>query len=107
MIRDRLKTTYSWQKSYADDRRRDLEFEVGDMVYLKISPMKGLMLFCKKRKLSPRYVGPYVIVKWVGRDSYELNLPSKLVHPVFHLFMLKKCFGNPIPIEGLGGEPCL
>ena len=54
LIRDRLKTTYSRRKSYADNRRRDLEFEIGDWVYLKISSMKGLMKFGKKRKLSPR-----------------------------------------------------
>ena len=57
-IRERLKTTYNHQKSYADVRRRGLEFEVGDLVYLKISPVKGVKRFGKKRKLSPWYVGP-------------------------------------------------
>ena len=59
VIRDRFKIAYSNQKSYADNRIRVLEFEVGDMVYLKISPMKGVMIFDKKGKLRPRYVGPY------------------------------------------------
>ena len=75
MIRDRFKTAYNWQKSYADNIRKDLEFEVGDWVYLKISPMKEVMRFGKKRMLSPRYVGPYEILKWVTKVAYELKLP--------------------------------
>ncbi|KAH0644818.1 hypothetical protein KY284_032702 [Solanum tuberosum] len=63
LIRDRLKTAQSRQKSYADVRRRELEFQTDDWVFLKVSPMKGLMRFGKKRKLSPRYVGPYKILK--------------------------------------------
>ena len=68
MIRDRLKIAYSQQKSYADNRRRDLEFEVGDMVYLKISPMKGVMRFGKKGKLCPSYLCPYEVFSksWKG-----------------------------------------
>ena len=57
-MRDRLKIGYSWQKSNVHNRRRDLKFEVGDMVYLKIAPMKGMMRFVKKGKLIPRFVGP-------------------------------------------------
>ncbi|WMV09068.1 hypothetical protein MTR67_002453 [Solanum verrucosum] len=89
--RERLKTTQSRQKSYADVRRRDLEFEIGDWVYLTISPMKGVMRFGKKGKLSPRYVGPYVILKHVGKVAYELYLPNEFapIHPVFHVSMLK------------------
>ena len=75
MIWDKLKTTYS-QKSNANNRRRDFEFEIGDWVYLKISPMKGVMRFCKKEKLSPRYVGPYKVLQWVGKVAHELRLPS-------------------------------
>ena len=88
-----LKTTYSRQKSYADNRRRDLQFEIGDHVYLKISPMKGVMRFVKKVKLSPRYVGPYEVLQRVGKVSYELQLPNELasVNPVFYVSMLKKC----------------
>ena len=107
LIRDRLKMAHSRQKSYADNRKRNLEFEVGDWVYLKISPMKGVMRFGKKGKLSPRYVGPYEILKRVGKVAYELKLPIELapVHPVFHISMLKKCIGDPVsilPLEGLG-----
>ncbi|WMV32383.1 hypothetical protein MTR67_025768 [Solanum verrucosum] len=62
--------------------------------------MKGVMGFGKKRKLSPRYIGPYRISKMIGNVAYELELPQELaaVHPVFHIFMLKKCMGNPLPI---------
>ena len=66
MIRERLKTAQSRKKSYADVRRRDLEFKVGDWVYLKVSPMKGVVYFGKKGKLSPRYVGPYEVKERVG-----------------------------------------
>ena len=67
---------YSLQKSYADHRRRDWEFEEGDKVYLKISQMKGVVIFDKKGKLSPCYVVPYEISQRVGKVSYELKLPS-------------------------------
>ena len=73
LIRDRLKTAQSCQKSYADVRRRELEFQVDDWVYLKVSPMKGMMRFGKKGKLSPRYVGPYKIFKRIGKVAYELE----------------------------------
>ena len=63
MIMDRLATSYSRQKYYADNRKRALDFEVVDQVYLKISPIKGVMRFGKKGKLSPRYIGPYEILQ--------------------------------------------
>ena len=79
-----------WRKSkesYADVRRRELEFQVDDWIFLKVSPMKGLMRFGKKGKLSRRYVGPYKILKRIGKVAYELELPAKLaaVHPVIHI----------------------
>ena len=70
LIRDRLKTTQSGQKIYADARRRELEFQVDDWVFLKVSPNKGVMIYRKKEKLSPRYVGPYKILKRVGKVAY-------------------------------------
>ncbi|XP_069152661.1 uncharacterized protein [Solanum lycopersicum] len=84
-----------------------LEFIVGDQVYLKISPMKGVMRFCRKEKLSPWYVGPYEILLRVGEVAYDLALLAEVayVHPVFHVIMLKKCLGDPasiLRIEGLG-----
>uniref|UniRef100_A0A1S3WXM6 Tf2-1-like SH3-like domain-containing protein n=1 Tax=Nicotiana tabacum TaxID=4097 RepID=A0A1S3WXM6_TOBAC len=86
LIRDQLRTAQSRHKSYADIRRRDLEFDVEDWVFLKVSPMKGVMRFGKKGKLSPRYVGPYKIIRRIGRVAYELDLLLELeaVHPVFH-----------------------
>ncbi|WMV45382.1 hypothetical protein MTR67_038767 [Solanum verrucosum] len=98
---------HSRQKSYADNRRRDLEFEVGDWVYLKISTMKGVIRFGKKGKFIPRYVGPYESLKRVRKVAYDLKLPIELapVHPVFHISMLKKCIGDPVStlsLEGLG-----
>ncbi|WMV58858.1 hypothetical protein MTR67_052243 [Solanum verrucosum] len=106
LIRDRLRTTQSRRNSYADVIKRDLEFEVSNWVYLKISPMKSVMRFGKKGKLSPRYRGPYQILRRVGKVAYELHLPNDLatVHPVFHVSMLKKYVGDPtsvVPLEGL------
>ncbi|WMV58415.1 hypothetical protein MTR67_051800 [Solanum verrucosum] len=106
LIRDRLKTAQSRQKSYADVRRRHLEFQIDDWVFLKMSPMKGVMRFGKKGKLSPRYVGPYRILNRVGKLSYELELPAELaaVHHVFHISLLKKCVGDPasiVPLESV------
>ena len=107
VIRNRLNKTYSRKKSYTDNRRRDIEFEVCGKVYLKISPMKGVMRFGKKGKLSFWYVGPYEMLQRVWKVAYELKLPSELalVHSVFHVSMLKKCIGDLesiLPIEGLG-----
>ena len=82
VIMNMLTTAYSWQKSYADNRKWPLECDVGDHGYLKISPMKGVMRFGKKGKLSPRYVGPHEILQCVGK------LAS--IHPFFHVYMLKK-----------------
>ncbi|XP_069154712.1 uncharacterized protein [Solanum lycopersicum] len=73
----------SMQKSYADRKVRDLEFMVGERVLLKVSPMKGVMRFGKKGKLSPRYIGPFEVVERIGEVAYQLALPSGLsgVHP--------------------------
>ena len=100
-IRERLKTAQSRQKSYADVRRRDLEFEVGDLVYLKISPMRGVKRFGKKGKLSPRYVGHYKILSCVGKVAYEVELPSELssVHPIFHVSMLRKNISDAMVVN--------
>ena len=91
-IHQRIETAQCRQKSYADVRRRPLEFEVGDSVFLKVAPMKGVMRFGKKGKLSPRYVGPYRITRRVGKVAYELELPQEMsaIHNVFHVSMLKK-----------------
>jgi hypothetical protein len=100
VIRERLKTAQSRQKSYADNRRRDLEFQVGDSVFLKLSPWKGVVRFGKRGKLSPRYIGPYVITERIGDVAYRLDLPSELsqVHDVFHVSMLRKYIPDPAHI---------
>ena len=105
LIRERLKTAQSRQKSYSDVRKRDLEFHVGDWVYVKVSPMKGVMRFGKKGKLSPRYVGPYEVVERIGNVAYRVDLPSDLssIHPIFHVSMLRKFIGDPNAIVTLEG----
>jgi hypothetical protein len=77
----------SHQKSYADKRRRPLAFEIGDYVYLKVSPMKGVQRFGVKRKLAPRYVGLYRIIERRGEVAYKLQLPTAMstIFPVFHV----------------------
>jgi hypothetical protein len=86
MIRENLRVTQSRQKSYTDKRRRDLSFEDGDFVYLKVSPMRGTRRFQVKGKLAPRYVRPFKIVDHKGEVAYQLELPPQLsdVHDVFH-----------------------
>jgi hypothetical protein len=74
VIKKRMSTAQSWQKSYADNRRRPLEFEVGDRVFLKVSPIRGVMRFGKKEKLIPRFVGPFKITQRVGRLAYRITL---------------------------------
>ncbi|KAL4016656.1 hypothetical protein IC575_024310 [Cucumis melo] len=79
------------RKSYADVRRKDLEFKVGDMVFLKVAPMKGVLRFAKKGKLSPRFVGPFEILERIGPVAYRLALPHRsAVHDVFHISMPRK-----------------
>ena len=97
MIQQHMKVAQSRQKSYADRRRRPLTFEVGDYVYLKVSPMKGVKRFGMKKKLSPRYVGPYKIVERKGNDAYKLQLPPEMsaILDVFHVSQLKKCLQVP------------
>ena len=99
MFRDRLAIAYNRQKFYVDNTKRDLEFEIGDKVYLKISPMTGTRLG-DKGKLSLRYIGPYEVLQCVWNVSNELNLPNDLafVHPMFHVSMLKKYLGDPTSI---------
>ncbi|KAD4888331.1 hypothetical protein E3N88_20404 [Mikania micrantha] len=92
------------QKSYADKRRKPLEFQMGDRVLLKVSPWKGVIRFGKLGKLNPRYIGPFEITKRISPVTYELQLPQELssVHNVFHVSNLKKCLSNEtlaIPLE--------
>ncbi|XP_073269471.1 uncharacterized protein [Primulina huaijiensis] len=95
--RQRMKTAQSRQTSYAHVRRRPLEFNVGDQVFVKIAPLTGVMRFGKKGKLSPRYIGPFEILDRIGERAYRLALPLDLdrVHNVFHVSMLRKYLSNP------------
>ena len=105
LIYKRLQTAQSRQKSYYDNSRRKVEFEVGDMIFLKVAPMKGVMRFQKKGKLSPRFVGPFKILKHIGIVAYELALPPTIlgVHNVFHVSLLRKYI--PDPSHVLNYEP--
>ena len=92
-VRENLKIAQTRQKSYANKRRRDLSFNVGDYVYLKVSPLIGIMRFHVKGKLAPRFVAPYKIVCRIGKLAYKLELAPNLagMHPVFHVSQLRKC----------------
>nr|GEX85153.1 reverse transcriptase domain-containing protein [Tanacetum cinerariifolium] len=105
-IKDRLKVARDRQKSYADRRRKPLEFNVGDHVLLKMLSWKGVVRFRKKGKLAPRFVGPFEITKRVDPVAYRLRLPEELngVHDTFHVSNLKKCLADPtlrVPLEGI------
>ena len=97
LILNRLDTARDRQKKYADLRRRPLEFETGDHVWLKVSPRRGVRRFGVAGKLSPRYVGPFEILRRIGPLAYELALPPTLdkVHPVFHVSQLRKYIRDP------------
>jgi hypothetical protein len=106
LIRENLRTVQSRQKSYADTRRSQLEFKEGDHVYLKVSPIRGMRRFKVKGKLSPHFIGPFMLLKRVGEVAYQLELTDHLadVHDVFHVSQLKKCLRVPeeqLPMEHL------
>jgi hypothetical protein len=106
MIKENLRIAQTRQKSYADNRRIPLEFEEGDHIYLKVSPIQGMRRFKVKGKLSPHFIGPFEILKRVGEMAYQLELPNHLsdVHDVFHVSQLKKCLCVPkeqLPMEEL------
>nr|GEV10227.1 putative reverse transcriptase domain-containing protein [Tanacetum cinerariifolium] len=96
LIKEKLKAARDRQKSYANNKRKSLEFEVGDRVMLKVSPWKGVICFGKKGKLAPRYVGPFEILERIGHVAYRFRLPKELggVHDTFHVSNLKKCLAD-------------
>ena len=104
LIRQRLLTAQSRQKSYAYVRRRPLEFKVGDHVFLKMMPKRGVVRFGKRGKLSPRFIGPFEILERVGTIAYRLALPLSMsgVHEVFHVLMLRKFTPDPAHVVDWG-----
>ena len=96
MIQDRLRIAQSRHQSYANRKRRTLRFSIGDHVFLRVSPMKGVMRFGRRGKLSPRYIGPFEILQTVGEVAYELALPPAFssIHPVFDVSMLRRYNSN-------------
>ncbi|GJY56798.1 putative reverse transcriptase domain-containing protein [Tanacetum coccineum] len=103
-IKSHIQAARDRQKSYADVRRKPLEFQVGDKVMLKVSPWKGVIRFGKRGKLNPRYIGPFKIIARVGTVAYRLELPERLnrVHSTFHVSKLKKCMADEplaIPLD--------
>ena len=97
MIRDLLRAAQSRQKSYYDIKRKALELEIGDKVFLWVAPMKGVMRFGKKGKLSPRFVGSFEVLERVGEVAYRIVLPPALlgIYNVFHESMLRKYILEP------------
>ncbi|GKD43348.1 putative reverse transcriptase domain-containing protein [Tanacetum coccineum] len=105
-IKQRIQAARDRQKSYADLKRKPMEFQVGDRVMLKVSPWKGVVRFGKRGKLNPRYVGPFKVLEKVGAIAYKLELPQELsrVHNTFHVSNLKKCYADEplaVPLDGL------
>jgi hypothetical protein len=112
VIKKNLEAAQARQKSYHDKRRKPLQFEVGDHVYLKVSPIKGVQRFGIKGKLAPRYVVPYEIKETCGPIAYQLKFPPHMsaVHDVFHISQLRKCVRLPtevLPEPELEIEPDL
>ncbi|KAK9048751.1 hypothetical protein SSX86_032282 [Deinandra increscens subsp. villosa] len=106
IVRARLKAAQDRQKSYADKRRRPIEFQEGDYVMLKVSPWKGVIRFRKRGKLSPRFIGPFKILARVGKVAYQLELPEELsgIHNTFHVSYLRKCLADEsayVPLDDL------
>jgi ribosomal protein L21E len=96
-IREKLKTAQSRQKSYANRRRRLLDFKEGDHVFLKVTPMLRIRGAFKTKKLYPRYIGPFQIIERIGEVAYRLALPPTMsgMHDVFHISQLKKFVPDP------------
>ncbi|XP_052734192.1 uncharacterized protein LOC128196721 [Vigna angularis] len=92
LIQERMRASQNRQKSYADRRRRPLEFAVGDHVVLRVTPTTGVGRAIRVRKLSPKYLGPYQILRRLGSVAYEIAMPPQLanLHPVFHVSQLRK-----------------
>ncbi|KAK5833525.1 hypothetical protein PVK06_017370 [Gossypium arboreum] len=97
VIHESLKAATDRQKSYADLKRKDIEYQVGDKVFLKVSPWKKVLRFGRKGKLSPRFIRPYEIIERIGLVAYRLLLPPELekFYDVFHVSMLRRYRSDP------------
>ena len=103
MIRERLKVVADRQKSYTNLKRKDIQYEIIEKVFLKVSPWKKVMRFGEKGKLSPRFIGPYEVIEKVGPVAYRLALPPELekIHNVFHVSMLRRYRLDPSHVVSL------
>jgi len=99
VIRQRMKEAQDRQKSYSDNRRGPLEFQIGDGVFLKVAPWKGIIWFGMKGKLAPRYISPFEVITRIGSVTYRLKLPAHLekIHNVFHVSLLRKGGSGSFP----------
>ncbi|XP_017407708.1 uncharacterized protein LOC108320705 [Vigna angularis] len=97
LIQERMRASQNRQKSYADRRRKPLEFAVGDHVFLRVTPTTGVGRVIRARKLSPRYLGPYQILRRIRPVAYEIVMSPRLanLHPVFHVYQLRKYVSDP------------
>ena len=103
MIRERLKVATNRQQSYSNMRIKDIRYEIGEKVFLKVSPWNKVIRFGKKGKLSPRFIGPYEVIEKVGTMAYKLALPLELekIHNVFHVSMLRRYRSDPSHVVSL------
>ena len=110
VAKEALRVARNRQKAYADKKRKPFSFAVGDLVMLKVSPWKGIIHFGKRGKLSPRFIGPYKILKRVNEQTYQLELPPELdgIHNTFHVCYLRKCLAEEkdvIPLSDMRVDP--
>ena len=100
MIKERLKVATDRHKSYADMKRKDMRYEIGEKVFLKVSPWKKVTRLGKNGKLSARFIGPYEVIEKVGPMAYKLALPLDLekIHNVFHVSMLMRYRSVPLHV---------
>ncbi|MCI17961.1 hypothetical protein A2U01_0039112, partial [Trifolium medium] len=97
MIREKMRASQSRQKNYHDKRRKDIEFQEGDHVFLRVASTSGVERALKSKKLTSRFIGPYQILERIGRVAYQIALPPSLLnlHDVFHVSQLRKYITDP------------